>query len=149
MYGKKVKSVNSLRYELHCVRGGKVEPEALPPCQSSLRLHVTRANYQAAVWKRATEASPNTPSPHGHGWNVNTSSIEYVWLASRPAPQEVLELLSCTCQRKCTADSCCCIKAGLKCTEMCSIKCENMPNEDKERILDDNESDDEDVDDLE
>ena len=27
---------------------------------------VTRANYQAAVWKRATEASPNTPSPHGH-----------------------------------------------------------------------------------
>ena len=150
LYGKKAKSVDSLRYELHCARGGKIEPEALPPCQSSLRLHVSRANYQAAVWKRATEACPDTPSPHGYGWNVNTSTIEFVWLGSRPAPEEVLELLSCTCKRKCTDDSCCCIKAGLKCTEMCSLKCNNMADEEDEReMTESNESEDEDVDDVE
>ena len=44
LYGKKCQSVDVLRYEIHCARGGKVEPEALPPCESSLRLHVTRAN---------------------------------------------------------------------------------------------------------
>ena len=52
LYGKKCTSVNSLWYELHCAKGGKIEPEALPPCQSSLRLYVSRANYQAAVWRR-------------------------------------------------------------------------------------------------
>ena len=69
LYGKKCTSVHSLRYELHW--GSKIEPEALPPCQSSLRLHVSRANYQAAIWRRATEACPDIPSPHGHGWSVN------------------------------------------------------------------------------
>ena len=35
-----------LRYEIHCAEGGKVEPVAFPPCESSLRLHVTITNYQ-------------------------------------------------------------------------------------------------------
>ena len=41
LYGKKCDSVDALRYQIHCARGGKVEREALPPCESSLRLHVT------------------------------------------------------------------------------------------------------------
>ena len=36
LYGKKCQMVDVLRYEIHCARGGKVEPEALPPCESSL-----------------------------------------------------------------------------------------------------------------
>ena len=56
LYWKKCSSVDSLRYELHCAKAGKVEPEALPPCQSSLRHHVSHANYQAAIWRRAAEA---------------------------------------------------------------------------------------------
>ena len=53
LYGNEVDSVDLLRYKLYCAKGGKVEPEALPPCQSSLRLHVKRSNYQAAIWRRA------------------------------------------------------------------------------------------------
>ncbi|CAB3991754.1 Hypothetical predicted protein [Paramuricea clavata] len=45
LYGRKGTSVDSLRYELCYAKGGKVTPEALPPCQSSLWLHVSRANY--------------------------------------------------------------------------------------------------------
>ena len=33
LYGKKCQSVDVLRNEIHCARGGKVEPEALPPCE--------------------------------------------------------------------------------------------------------------------
>jgi len=132
LYGKKCQSVNVLRYEIHCARGGKVEPEALPPCESSLRLHVTRANYQAAIWRRAIDPLTVIPSPHGHGWEVDDISnvVKFVWLGSKPAPEEVLELLSCTCKRACTVDNCCCLKAGLKCTDMCSIQCENMATDD-------------------
>ena len=63
-----------LRYEIHCAKGGKVEPEALSPCESSLRLHVTRANYQAAIWKRAIVLLPVIPSPCGRGWEVDNIS---------------------------------------------------------------------------
>jgi hypothetical protein len=78
LYGKKGTTVDSLRYELHYAKGGKVAPEALPPCQSSLWLHVSRANYQAAIWRKATEACHDIPSPHGHGWNVSSSTLEFI-----------------------------------------------------------------------
>ena len=134
IYGKKCQSVDVLRYEIHCAKGGKVEPEALPPCESSLRLHVTRANYQAAIWKRAIVLLPVIPSPCGRGWEVDNISnvVKFVWLGSKPAPKEVLELLSYKCKRACTVDNCCCLKAGLKCTaDMRSVQCrENMVTDD-------------------
>ncbi|CAB4024190.1 Hypothetical predicted protein [Paramuricea clavata] len=133
LYGKKGTNVDSLRYELHYAKGGKVAPEALPPYQSSLRLHVSRANYQAAIKRRAAEAFPDIPSPHGG--NVSFSTLEFIWLGSKPAPEEVIELLSCTWKRRCTEDICCCLKAGLKCTEMCSLNCDNMPSGDDETVL--------------
>ena len=135
--------MDSLRCELHYPNGGKIAPEALPPCQSLLRLHVSRANYQASIWKKATEACLDIPSPDGHGWNVSSATIEFLWFDSKPAPEEVLELHSCVCKRRCKEDACCCLKAGLKCTEMCSFKCDNMTSEDDETVLNSN-SDDED-----
>lgn len=50
LYGKKNRScVDLLRYQLHCAKGGSVEPELLPPCRSSLKLYVLRANYQTEI----------------------------------------------------------------------------------------------------
>ena len=67
---KKGQNVDLLRYELSCAKRGKVDPEALPPCRTSLRLHIKRVNYQAAIWRRAAIPHPDVPSPHGHGWKV-------------------------------------------------------------------------------
>ena len=55
-----------------------------------------------------------------------------MWLGSKPAPEEVLELLSYTCKRTCTVRDCCCLKAGLKCTDLCSIQCDNMARTDSD-----------------
>ena len=127
-YGKKYQNVDLLRYELHCAKGGKVEPEALPLCRSSLKLHALRANYQAAIWRRTIFPQQEIPSPHDHGWKINNGNneITIVRLGTKPAPDEVVELLSCTCRRVCSEESCCCMKAGLKCTDMCYLQCENM-----------------------
>lgn len=43
----------------------------LPPCQDSAQLHIKRANYQAAVWKRCLEAIPEVPLPYDHGWTID------------------------------------------------------------------------------
>ena len=128
--GRRVRAWMHCVIKLHCAKCGKIEPEALPPCQSSLRLHASRANYQAAIWRRAIEPCPDVPSPHGHGWKFEDSTLEFVWLASKPASEEGLELLPCRCKRMCSNETCCCLKAGLKCTDMCSLKCDNIACED-------------------
>ena len=63
-----------LRYETHYAKGGKVEVEALPPWESSLRLHVTRANYQATICKRAIAPLQVILFLCGHGWEVENIS---------------------------------------------------------------------------
>ena len=132
----------SLRYDTNFIaqRGAKLSQKhsrhashPATPCVSC-ELGI----YQAVIWRRATEACPDIPSPNGHGWSVNSSNLEFVWLGLRPAPEEVLELLSCNYKYKCTIDTCCCLKAGLKCTEMCSLKCDNMPFKDEEVVCDAN-----------
>ena len=97
-----------------------------------LRLYVRRVNYPAAICKRAIVPLLVIPAPGGHGWEVDNISnvVKFVWLGSKPAPEEVLELLSCSCKRACTVDNCCCLKAGLKCTDMCSVQCENTVTDD-------------------
>ena len=86
-----MQEVNLLRYQLHCANAGKVEPEGLPPCKSSLQLHITRANYQAGIWRRALFPLPEVPLPGGHGWEIAESEITVKWLNSKPAPEEILE----------------------------------------------------------
>ena len=44
-----VSSVNLLRYEMYCAKGGKIEPEDVPPCHSSLKLYVTRAKLAFGI----------------------------------------------------------------------------------------------------
>ncbi|GFO25552.1 hypothetical protein PoB_005205700 [Plakobranchus ocellatus] len=76
MYGSnKIKSVDndSLRLskakEKFSSKGSLISADEnadlslLPPCLNSLNLHVTRANYQAMIWKRATESHPDVPAP--------------------------------------------------------------------------------------
>ena len=92
-----MQEVNLLRYQLHCAKAGKVEPEGLPPCKSSLQLHVTKANYQAGIWRRAIFPLPEVPLPGGHGRKIAEGEITLRWLNSKPAPEEILEFLSCSC----------------------------------------------------
>ena len=53
-----------------------------------------------------------------------------MWLGTKPAPDEVLELLSCTCRRVSSEETCCSMKAGLKSTDMCYLQGENMASYD-------------------
>ena len=73
--------------------------------------------------------------------------MEFVWLGTKPALEEVLELLSCTCKRVFSVETCCCLKAGLKCTVMCTLQCENKVSDNILESENPDESDDEDADD--
>lgn len=130
MYGKRLTDVNTLRYQLYTAKfsfssidKNLVEPELLPPCQSTFRLHVQRANYQAAVWRRAMDQKICAPSPEGHGWEQDADGCICVkWLQTRPAPEEVLEFVNCKCSF-CSNDACSCAQSNQTCTELCKCRC--------------------------
>ena len=74
------------------------------------------------VLKGFDSNSRSAYAPENHGWKVSAkdSNVAFTWLGSRPAPEEVLALLACSYKRACDAN-CCCVNAGLKCTDMCTL----------------------------
>lgn len=145
MYGLENKSVNDARYELF--KTGSSE-KSLPPNKDALLLHLKRVNYQAKIWKSATDAIINPPSPDGHGWCVEGENMSITWLTESHAPTNILKTQKCACKTGCSGGKCSCLKANLKCTALCSCTgCSNKTVELEEASpsdLDD-DSDEEDL----
>ena len=104
---------------------------SMPPNKDSLTKHLNRANYQAAIYKRALEADPHVPTPHGRGWTVDGDQISIHWTDLPPAPDSVMEFVNCYCKKnKCSKGNCSCLEKGLPCTDYCQcVDCENVPHE--------------------
>ena len=103
-----------------------------PPTLDALRKHVSRANYQCAIWKRALLPQPSVPSPVGKGWKITEDGLSVDWMDLLPAPLAVLELLSCRCNSSCSNNRCSCFANKLPCTDacFCGDSCENRVIED-------------------
>ena len=58
------------------------------------------------------------------------------WMEGLPAPDAVLELMSCSSTHVCKAPQCKCIANGPRCTEVCRLtSCSNMqPDEEPEAM---------------
>ncbi len=137
-------TVNKLRYQLFCARRGEVESSQLPPCEDCLFMHALRANYQAAVWRRCLQRQPFVRDPKKCGWTTDDDGkLAVQWMRGSPAPDAVLQLLSCKCVRSCKLPECTCLTNGLKCTDMCKLQtCTNQAREGElEAELSDSDSD--------
>ena len=130
--------INTARYQLFCTQRGERESSQLPPCENCLLMHAMRANYQAGIWRGSLQQHLHVPSPTQHGWTRNEDGQLMVeWMRGSPAPEAVLQLLSCNCSRKCKLPKCQCMSSGLKCTHLCKLQtCDNQPQEDSHDITD-------------
>ena len=81
LYGSKSKDVNKLRYKLFnrkYVKEDKIIDLSLrPPCRSVLQLHIRRANFVAAIWRRSVEAMVAVPPITLHGW-LHNGYVEWI-----------------------------------------------------------------------
>ncbi|KAK3107392.1 hypothetical protein FSP39_013623 [Pinctada imbricata] len=106
MYGKKDSEVNKLRYNMFldkfsCGSGSSplstkngVDLSSLPPCRSSLRLHIKRARYQSLIWNCANIANPSLPDPPGQGWTIdNNGRLVIQWIDGQMLPQELADIV--------------------------------------------------------
>lgn len=107
---------------------------SMPPTSDSLKKHVLRANYQAAVHSRCLEQFPAIPSPDGHGWKISEGTeIEVVWGDLPPAPSTLLELTHCSCRKTSCVEQqgkgkgrCSCRQHNVPCTDLCKcVECKN------------------------
>ena len=62
---------------------------------SSLKQHARRANFQAAIWKRAYVALQDVPDQAcGHGWDIKGGAIQPLWTEEEDEltlPQSVID----------------------------------------------------------
>ena len=126
LYGHPGNDVNHLRYKLFC--SSSASERSLPPCKNALIQHSRRANYQAAIHRKALIPYIYAPSPDGHGWAVNDGEIKVVWMTQPSAPDKLLVSVSCSCKvSKCLQGRCSCRKQDLVCTDLCKCTdCENV-----------------------
>ena len=67
----------------------------LPPCQNALMKHIKRANYQAMIWRQASQAQPNLPSPQENGWKqTSNNTLEIDWCDGQILPNEIVDILT-------------------------------------------------------
>ena len=128
LYGKSGADVNDVRYALFCQKGS--ESSQLPPTKDALSKHTRRANYQAAIWRRALDARPDISTPNGHGWILRSGSLHIDWMDQLPAPEAIFELIHCNCiKSKWITNQCSCRANSLACTDVCNCNdCENEFN---------------------
>ena len=98
---------------------------------ATIRFASTR--YELTAWPLYggnLERCQDIPSPVGSGWCTEDGKLVIDWMGDQPAPQAVLEVLSCQCSRSCKLPSCSCVVNGLKCTDMCRLQdCTKKPED--------------------
>ena len=106
LYGKqRIDDVDECRYlklteccsdDLNVIKPSKKFDTALiPPCKSSLKEHIKRANYQVYQWKRSHKQFPLIPSPTSdNGWCLDSQGhLVPVWYQGEMLPQSVINEL--------------------------------------------------------
>lgn len=148
-----ITKVHELRWYLF--KKKQAQSERLPPTKSALKEAILRAHYQAMIWNSATTCNPEIPSPEGYGWRLVDNKWTPVMTSLPPAPEAILQLVKCGCAKdKCQTKRCQCVKAGLKCTDLCKCSdddemCENtLPDVFDEEEDSDDEDYNSDIDDF-
>ena len=83
-------------------------------------------------------------NPLDWGWKKSRDGLIVITTQKEPAPANLLNCISCKCQKGCGA-ACSCRKAGLKCSRMCAVCNGNACSNVADICLDDDHDDELDV----
>ena len=71
----------------------------------------------------------NSHSPDGYRLKLDDEEWVPIMIKQLPVPNAVLHLVKCACVKsKCSSNWCCCRKAGLNCTDLCSCSDDRYQN---------------------
>ena len=67
LYGHKENSTDYVRHKLYTLTHGLLEAKAIPRWSDRLKLHTSRANYQAYIWRNCKQKYLHIFPPDGYG----------------------------------------------------------------------------------
>ena len=94
--------------------------EHIPPTSDALYFHLLRVHYQCMVWKNAHIPTPILPEPTTMGWKREGRGLKPILMSKSPIPDSCLQMISCSCKKKCMTLNCKCVRSHMPCTSMCS-----------------------------
>lgn len=95
--------------------------KTLLPGLDGFRQHTLRANFQAAMWWRATTAVTAPLHPTSNGWQLINNHLSVLWTTNQPLPDSLKEkFIRCWCKKSmCETSRCSCRASSLICSELC------------------------------
>lgn len=115
--GKSISDIGELRWWMFTKKA--VQSENLPPTRSSLTPYILRVHYQVLEWRSADKQHPNLPEPSQFGWEKSGNQYFPTMSSTLCAPECLLNLVRCGCEKGRCVVSCKCKGQSLRCTEMC------------------------------
>ena len=113
--------LDALRYKRFCEKvatgTSHVLPMSLPPTTAAAKYHSLRVYYQVQQW-RGTAGELLTTE---WGWKDSDGGLIPVQTDLPPAPQELLQIIRCSCKTDCSSLRCTCKKHDIE----CSVACKN------------------------
>lgn len=110
-------TTTNLRYDcfMEGVRHGNSELRLanLPPTETALKYHAYRVYYQVQQWYG------NDLNPEIWGWKKTKNMLMPIMTTMKPAPDELIKLIFCGCEKTNCTKRCKCKSAGLQCTDFC------------------------------
>lgn len=116
LYKSPHRNIENTRWYLFC---NQAPPEDMPPTETALKLHISRAHYIATIWKNALNPSFKQLDPNNFGWKKDDFGFSPIYNTFQPAPDCVLNVIKCKCKKGCKTLACSCRKNRRFCTEMC------------------------------
>jgi hypothetical protein len=118
--GKPGEGLNSLRHNRFCEKvatsTSHVQPQSLPPTSAAAKYHSLRVYYQVQQWKGTVDEL----LPQDWGWKESDGRLFPVQTDLPPAPQELLQVIRCSCKTDCSSLRCTCKKHNIECSVACS-----------------------------
>ena len=144
LYGEaKCRSLNELRFfaykrataRLSLQR--KFDLASLPPTSDAARQHSFRVYVQVQKWLGFELSRTDW------GWKLESGGLHPIASLLPPAPDNLLNLISCNCKGICSTSACECRRSGIQCSGMCGhcrgISCKNAAQNDEESDSSENE----------
>lgn len=123
LYGAKAESLtlDALRFTQFQKSLNRNTPklESLPPTSDSAAQHSYRVYHQIQQWLG------NKLEPEKWGWVRQEGDLHPVRTTLPPAPDEIIQLISCSCKGDCSSAKCSCKKNGITCSALCKT-CEGV-----------------------
>ena len=134
LYGQRyAANLCDARYRIFISRKSSTPLKILPPIDDTAKWHFLRAHLQCIAWKSADKTQPPVLNVLEYGWEMTENTPMPRYATSPIAPPGLKDVVSCQCRalanRRCSNESCSCLKAGLSCTSYClyvgDISCVN------------------------